>query len=67
MISFDDYDGDILKDIMKNFKDEMEKAASIEDEEIRHLDMDNIMCEYLEILGGHEGIEIFRNTFKWYA
>lgn len=37
------------------------------DPEAAHHDMDDLMCEVLESLGYGEGVEIFRNTYKWYA
>lgn len=38
-----------------------------DDEEVRHMKMDELMCETLEEFGCHEGVKIFRETKKWYA
>ena len=32
-----------------------------------HVEADDLMCEILESLGYKEGIEIFKNTEKWYS
>lgn len=37
------------------------------DEERRHIAMDNLMCEVLRELGYGDGIDIFENADKWYA
>ena len=37
------------------------------DTEWNHTDMDELMCSVLSDLGYGEGVEIFRNTYKWYA
>lgn len=38
-----------------------------DDPEYVHGEMDDLLCEVLESLGYGEGVEIFRNTYKWYA
>ena len=38
-----------------------------DDEEVRHIKMDELMCETLEEFGCHEGVKIFKETKKWYA
>lgn len=37
------------------------------DEEDTHRDMDNIMCNLLRDLGYGKGIDIFKDTPKWYS
>ena len=39
----------------------------LDDEEVVHSEMDDLMCELLRQLGYGEGIDIFDNTHKWYA
>ena len=52
----------------KEFAECMKTIAEVcEDEEVCHIDMDNAMCGMLEQLGYGEGVEIFRNTPKWYS
>lgn len=38
-----------------------------DDEEVRHIEMDKLMCETLEKFGCYEGVKIFRETRKYYA
>ena len=35
--------------------------------EDRHRAMDDLMCEILEALGYGKGVEVFKQTHKWYA
>ena len=37
------------------------------DHESAHLKMDDLMCQVLRELGYGEGIDIFRQSTKWYA
>lgn len=37
------------------------------DPEECHPEMDHLLCEVLTQLGYGEGVEIFRNTQKWYS
>lgn len=32
-----------------------------------HIEMDDLMCEALNCLGYGDGVEIFKETEKWYA
>jgi hypothetical protein len=43
------------------------EAASRQGTEEAHLEMDKLLCEQLEALGYKAGVEVFRNTKKWYA
>ena len=38
-----------------------------DDVEMRHQDMDGLMAQVLTTLGYGEGINIFDDTYKWYA
>lgn len=38
-----------------------------DDEEVRHICMDDFMCEILNNLGYGEVVNIFEDTSKWYA
>ncbi len=51
----------------EEFKIEMEEYCSGYDTQGAHMAADALMCQLLEELGYAEGIEIFRNTKKWYA
>ena len=46
---------------------EMHDTFTDGDEETVHVAMDELMCDVLEYLGYGEGVEIFKNTPKWYA
>ncbi|MBO7451087.1 MAG: hypothetical protein J6U54_12050 [Clostridiales bacterium] len=37
------------------------------DEEVCHIEMDELLCKTLSSLGYDEGIKLFRTTPKWYA
>ena len=43
------------------------KKASDYDEEVAHMQMDDLMSDLLRQLGYGEGIDIFENTYKWHA
>jgi hypothetical protein len=45
----------------------MEKISDNFDQEARHGDADDLMCEVLESLGYEIGTSIFRSMDKWYA
>lgn len=38
-----------------------------EDRERAHAEGDDLMCELLTQLGYDRGVQVFRNTEKWYA
>ena len=38
-----------------------------DDNEAKHVRMDNLMCELLSVIGYEEGIDIFRDADKWYS
>lgn len=56
-----------IENVAKQFAERMTRLNEMEDTESRHSAMDKLMCETLEMLGLHEGVEIFRNTDAWYA
>lgn len=37
------------------------------DKEVRHVSMDNLMCNVLRQLGYGEGIDLYEQTSRWYA
>lgn len=39
----------------------------LDDEEVVHSEMDDLMCDLLRELGYGEGVDIFDKTHKWYA
>lgn len=51
------------------FAEEMARLSALanEDREMAHVMMDNAMCEILKALGYTDGVEIFKNTHKWYV
>lgn len=60
----------------EEFAEKMKKLSELsfefegrifEDTEGAHCGMDNLMCHVLRELGYGEGIDIFRQTKKWYA
>lgn len=51
----------------EEFEKQMLKLQKNGDEEERHMKMDNLICKLLIKLGYEEGINIFKNTKKWYA
>lgn len=51
----------------EEFYKQMLMIAELDDVEKRHDEMDALMASTLESLGYEKGIEIFRNTYKWYA
>lgn len=53
----------------EEFKNKMEliNEEYCDDNEAKHVCMDRLMCELLSSIGYEEGIDIFRDTDKWYA
>lgn len=51
----------------EEFEDRMKVLSNINDKEIRHIEMDNLMIQVLYSLGYKEGCNIIMNTEKWYA
>ena len=53
----------------REFEDRMKELAShqSDDREFMHHDMDDLMCDILEAIGYGRGVEIFRQTPKWYT
>lgn len=60
----------------EEFAEKMKKArdttcwifgSEVPDIETAHENMDDLMCHVLRELGYGEGIDIFRQTKKWYA
>lgn len=47
-----------MRDILLRYDD---------DPEVCHVKMDELMCEALEEFGCHEGVEIFRNSARFYT
>lgn len=42
-------------------------GKTADDTELRHVAMDNLMCEALINLGYEAGVELFKSTSRWYA
>lgn len=52
----------------KEFAEEMRRIAEKKtDEEVRHIEMDDYICDVLRQLGFEEGVTIFIDTPKRYA
>lgn len=51
----------------QEFKERMAEICAAGDEEVRHAQADDLLCELLDQLGYGEGVKIFRHTSKWYA
>lgn len=45
----------------------MEEYSECEDIETAHYRMDELMLEVLTALGYDKAVQIFRDTYKWYA
>ena len=61
----------VLTEILSpaEFATRMRQIAEIYryDEEAVHVAMDNLMCDLIKSLGYGEGVEVFDNTYKYYA
>lgn len=53
----------------EEFENEMAKLRFVKDDDLegRHVAMDELMCKALRSLGYDEGVDIFNNTYIWYA
>lgn len=53
----------------EEFKNKMELVNEEynNDNEEKHVHMDNLMCDLLSSIGYEEGIDIFIDADKWYA
>lgn len=51
----------------KGFANEMRRLAKMDNPEVAHYKADMVMCELLSELGYGDGVEIFKDMFKWYA
>lgn len=49
------------------FRDRMVQAAVPGDPEVSHARMDDLMCETLRSLGYGSGVNVFEDSYKWYA
>ena len=49
------------------FEQKMKECFASGDEEADHYEADKLMCRLLEFLGYGKGIDVFRNSVKWYA
>lgn len=52
---------------MKNLQEKLNTEDLYFEKEQVHKEMDNLMCELLIELGYEKGINIFKDTPKWYA
>lgn len=52
---------------MKNIYEKLYEKGSHYNEELSHIDMDDLMCELLTMLGYGRAVKIFQNTPKWYS
>ena len=53
---------------MKKISDNLKyQNDAYHDEEVAHMQMDDLMSDLLRQLGYGEGIDIFENTNKWYS
>ena len=53
----------------EEFENEMAKLRFVKDDDLegRHVAMDELMYNVLISLGYGDGVDIFNNTYKWYA
>lgn len=51
----------------EKFAETMQACRDIGDQEARHGDADDLLCEVLRSLGYDKGIDIFNAMDKWYA
>lgn len=51
----------------EQFRYKMECLSKMDDVEVCHERMDELMCELLRDIGYKDGVDIFENTSKWYA
>lgn len=52
---------------IKEFTEQMRKAAAIRDTETSHDEMDGILCEIAEAAGCTEAVEIFQKRERYYS
>ena len=53
----------------ERFKNEMDRIASFyeDDEELKHIHMDDLMCDVLRTLGYSDDVDRFILEAKWYS
>lgn len=51
----------------EEFYEKMLELQKLNDEEMSHIKMDDLMCDVLKFLGYEKGVEIFDSTDKWYS
>lgn len=51
----------------KGFANEMRRLYKMDNPEEAHYKADVLMCELLTELGYSEGVEIFKEMYKWYS
>lgn len=52
---------------LKILSDEMHKLKDVDDPEYAHLDADDILCDFLLILGYKKIVNDYRDVGKWYT
>lgn len=62
-------ENNINESSIKDYTERMRELADNNDDDIemRHVEMDNLMCEILKEMGFNELVDIFNETEKWYA
>ena len=55
-----------VKEILERYEKTKEKYGYA-DLEYRHLELDQLMYDYLTKVGCGEGVELIKNTPRWYA
>ena len=57
----------MLKKLQKEFIEKMEDCIDNGDTECAHGNADDLLCEFLLLLGYRELVEKYRQVRKWYA
>ena len=57
----------VIAELKQEYNKKINKLAKIEDEELCHIELDNLLCELLEELGFKEIVDVFKNSEKWYS
>lgn len=49
------------------FAEIMRSIDKVLDQERAHIEADELMCDLLSELGYSEGVEVFKDMYKWYS
>ena len=57
-------DGAYYQEVLRQMK---ALGGKPEDQEVQHIKADEILCEFLDVLGFRELVFAYRHVWKWYA